>query len=628
MNVLIYSDEGTSVESTKQIKECLRFLLSPHYAVSEVSAKQIINEPWEPFTALLVIPGGADLPYCKALNGAGNAKIKAFVRSGGRFLGLCAGAYFASSFCEFEPGTELEVTGPRELAFFKGAARGTVYKGFQYGTNSGTHIPILETPLGSFKCYFNGGCLFTEVDKNTEILATYETPVECKADSEHPPAVIHTKFGRGHCVLSGVHTEYSVETLHADDLKLEIIEELKKENEIRLRFMTLMLQKLELNITLDSIAAVPRITPLLLTSADENKTPSSETLLTALKDIVQDSGILSDANDTFKFYNRDGFIGDDGSEVKSVVVFPPGTFPSHRETPYFDHALYYQALAEEESKRHCPGALGRTMLYAEVVTSTSTMIDRNPKLLARLPHGTIVLGTVQTAGRGRGNNTWVNPPGCIAVSGVMRVPSNEVRQPMVFFQYMVSLAVVEAINSFGKDYEALDVRLKWPNDIYIAKDGSYTKIGGVLASCSVMNGDFILAFGSGTNVDNPSPTTSVNSSIDAYNARTGKNVPHMPHEDFLARMLSRLNEMFVIFLAQGFAPIENRYYNAWLHSNKVVTLENYNNVKVKILGLTHKYGMLNAQELDSNGYPTGQFYELQPDGNSFDMLRGLIRNKT
>lgn len=627
MNVLIYSDEGTSVESTKQAKECLRQLLSPHYAVSEVSAKQIIDEPWESFTALLVIPGGADLPYCKALNGAGNAKIKNYVRSGGRFLGLCAGAYYSSSFCEFEPGTELEVTGPRELAFFKGAARGTVYKGFKYGTNSGTHCPLLQTPLGSFKCFFNGGCLFTEVDNKTEVLATYETPVQCTADSEHPPAVIYTKVGRGNCVLSGVHTEYSVETLHADDLNPEIIEELKKQNEARSKFMVFMLQKLGLTVTPES-AAVPRLTPLLLTCADQTKMPSSETLIGALSDIVTDTGVLQDTNDTFKFYNRDNFIGHDGSEDKSIVVFPPGTLPSHRETPYFDHGLYYQTLAEEESQRQCPGALGRTMLYGEVVTSTSTMIDRNPKFLARIPHGTIILGTIQTAGRGRGNNSWVNPAGCVAVSGVMRVPSNEVRQPMVFFQYIVSLAVVEAINSFGPDYKALDVRLKWPNDIYIAKDGGYAKIGGVLTSCSVMNGDFILAFGSGTNVDNPSPTTSVNSSIDAYNARTGKNVPHMPQEVFLARMLSRLNEMFTIFLSQGFAPIENRYYNAWLHTDKVVTLENYNNVKVKILGLTHKYGMLNAQELDSNGYPTGQFYELQPDGNSFDMLKGLIRNKT
>lgn len=625
MNVLIYSDEGTSVESTKQAKECLRNLLSPHYAVSEVSAKQIVDEPWQPTTALLVIPGGADLPYCKALNGAGATKIREFVRKGGHFLGLCAGAYFASSYCDFERNTPLEVSGPRELALFKGEARGTVYKGFEYGTNKGTSAALVSTELGDLKCYFNGGCLFTSVDSSTEVLATYQTPVQCEADSEQPPAVIYSRFGRGSSVLSGIHLEYCMDTLEAEDLKSDIVQELKGHDKARVEFMTFLLRKL--GLTVDAEAGnVPQLTPLLLTSAGPNLRPSGQTFINAMRDIVTDN-VLVDNNDSFKFYSRDSFAAGE-PRFKSIVVFPDGEWPSYRETPYFDHSRYYAALAEEERERMCAGALGRTLLYGEVVTSTSTMIDKNPKLLARLPHGTVVLGTIQTAGRGRGNNSWVNPPGCVAVSGVMRVPSQEVRQPMVFFQYMVSLAVVEAINSFGPDYEALDVRLKWPNDVYIAKNDSYVKIGGVLASCSVMEGDFILAFGSGTNVNNPSPTTSLNSCIDAYNTRTGKSVPHILSEIFLARMLSRLNEMFAIFLAQGFAPIEPRYYRAWLHSNTIVTLENYNNVKVKILGLTPRYGMLHAQELDAQGHPTGQVYELQPDGNSFDMLKGLIRNKT
>lgn len=52
-----------------------------------------------------------------------------YVQSGGSYLGLCAGAYYASSQVEFEPGSTLEVVGDRELDFFPGTARGAAYPG-------------------------------------------------------------------------------------------------------------------------------------------------------------------------------------------------------------------------------------------------------------------------------------------------------------------------------------------------------------------------------------------------------------------------------------------------------------------------------------------------------------------
>ncbi len=45
-----------------------------------------------------------DLPYCADLHGTGCTRIRAFVHAGGSYMGLCAGAYFGSSYCEFEKG--------------------------------------------------------------------------------------------------------------------------------------------------------------------------------------------------------------------------------------------------------------------------------------------------------------------------------------------------------------------------------------------------------------------------------------------------------------------------------------------------------------------------------------------
>lgn len=54
-----------------------------------------------------------------------------------------------------------------------------------------------------------------------------------------------------------------------------------------------------------------------------------------------------------------------------------------------------------------------------------------------------------------------------------------------------------------------------------------------------------------------------------------------------------------------------------------MTLTTHDNVRVKITGITHDYGMLEAVAVDGSN----KRYTLQPDGNSFDMLKGLIIKK-
>jgi biotin--protein ligase len=55
-----------------------------------------------------------------------------------------------------------------------------------------------------------------------------------------------------------------------------------------------------------------------------------------------------------------------------------------------------------------------------------------------------------------------------------------------------------------------------------------------------------------------------------------------------------------------------------------VTLTTHDNVRAKIVGITSDYGMLEVVGVDGDK----QRYTLQPDGNSFDMLKGLIIKKS
>ena len=212
---------GCTVEAVRHCVYSLRRLLSPNYAVISVEGKAIIEEPWSPTCALLVLPGGADLGYCRTLNGEGNRKISQYVERGGSYLGFCAGAYYASGRCEFEAGNkQLEVVGDRELAFYPGVCRGLAFPGFVYHSEAGAkavELKVNKTSLtkGSvpdmFRSYYNGGGVFVDApkykDKGVEILASYTE--ELKVDAgEGTAAVVYCKVGEGAAVLTCPHPEY------------------------------------------------------------------------------------------------------------------------------------------------------------------------------------------------------------------------------------------------------------------------------------------------------------------------------------------------------------------------------------------------------------------------------------
>ena len=115
-----------------------------------------------------------------------------------------------------------------------------------------------------------------------------------------------------------------------------------------------------------------------------------------------------------------------------------------------------------------------------------------------LPSPLLSLATHQIAGRGRGSNTWLSPPGCLQFSLYLRLSlASFPATKLVFIQYLFALAVAEAC----RDENVLgglgwDVRLKWPNDIYVAtREGGMKKVGGVLVNTSFMGGNVDVVIG-------------------------------------------------------------------------------------------------------------------------------------
>ena len=173
-----------------------------------------------------------------------------------------------------------------------------------------------------------------------------------------------------------------------------------------------------------------------------------------------------------------------------------------------------------------------------------------------------------------------------------------------------------------------DVQVKWPNDIY----SGGVKIGGALIHTTYQGNRFNVLTGIGINVSNAEPTTCINKVIARQLAAAGRpaataaagegDVVGVSREVLLAHILNALERCFDVFEAQGFGPLEQEYLSCWMHSGQQVQLEEGGGGRpvLTIKGLS-QHGFLLAVD----GY--GQRYELTPDGNSLDMMQGLIRKK-
>lgn len=198
--VLIYNDEGVSEKGIKNTLRSVSHFLG--IKADFITAKDIIDKGIH--ADLFIIGGGADLPYAKLLNGKGNQQIKHYVQQGGCYLGICAGAYYASSYVDFI-GEGYEVKGERELAFFNGTAQGSLpeltngYLYDEYSQASQALVTLDNLPYEAF--HYHGGCAFISENPNVEIISRYS--------KNHQPAMICGQYGKGKFFLSGVHFEYN-----------------------------------------------------------------------------------------------------------------------------------------------------------------------------------------------------------------------------------------------------------------------------------------------------------------------------------------------------------------------------------------------------------------------------------
>ncbi|WRT65701.1 biotin-[acetyl-CoA-carboxylase] ligase [Kwoniella shivajii] len=770
--VLIYSGPGVSPLSLSHTILTLSLLLLPHYTVQPVTPEILSSQPWEPSCALLVIPGGRDLPFVEELTIKRKVtkRIKEYVEEGGRYLGICAGAYFGTNEVKFDMGGPMEVVGKRDLAFFTGPSEGPTFPGFQYASEEGSRaVSLFLEPSSSSSShrsldhvYYNGGGHFvvpTPIPSNVSILARYASAPSTTGREEEPVAAVLTRNGKGKSLLCSIHPEYPLNDPPARIAinKLEHppeIEEIEASDKARIAWVEELLLLLGLNPpsrnrkdgqVVESMEIEGEDPALLLHPTHPSPIfvlshpnlpdlPVRSVLKQEFESKMSNDdawGILNDGNDQIRFGDITAISGETTSEdevarwlakkrreqpifdppsvenlnlnsneitppipqppdfhsIPKTVLLPSFQTPySARWTPLFNFSTYWSEidLARKSGGRRSgimrkgdegeKCALGDLLFYGETVTSTQTMLDRNPILLTNLSSPLAFLASFQLSGRGRGSNIWLSPPGCLQFSLLLDLPAS-LSSKMVFIQYIMALAVCEAVDEDGR----LGVRIKWPNDIYADVEGvggtevgsgkkGKAKLGGILVNTNFVGGKWRIVVGCGINVLNALPTTSLSQLHSLLTSKStslssSKPLPAAPTmEGTFARIMNSFDSKWEQFIEEkGFKGFMEEYHGRWLHSGQEVTLTHTEpHTPLRILSITPDHGLLRCIPINkkkptsSNGLTplynrnvdngedryissstnssssTGNkpdFVDLQPDGNSFDLMSGLIKRK-
>src|SRR5512147_1788521 len=121
---------------------------------------------------------------------------------------------------------------------------------------------------------------------------------------------------------------------------------------------------------------------------------------------------------------------------------------------------------------HDGDALARALDAPRVIlfdSTASTMDEAHALAASGAPAGTVVLADRQTAGRGRGGNRWASESGQGIWMTVIERPNDP--RALDVLSIRLGLRAARALDR----YAGSPVRVKWPNDLYVA-DG---KLAGI-----------------------------------------------------------------------------------------------------------------------------------------------------
>ena len=199
----LYSDRGADEECLQATRSMLEWM---GYAVESIEAPSVNTGALGEYDALC-FPGGNMYHYAEDISPAGKENIRDFIGSGGGYLGICGGAYFAGEVVVWL-GDELDMT---PLGLFEGRAVGPIkaiapypeYTMCQVNITDAEHQVTQSQPDSLWVLYYWGPALLPDADADVTVLGRY--------DIGGQPTMLAFDCGLGRVFLVGAHPEIEVD---------------------------------------------------------------------------------------------------------------------------------------------------------------------------------------------------------------------------------------------------------------------------------------------------------------------------------------------------------------------------------------------------------------------------------
>jgi len=203
LKVGIYAGPGTPKSSSDAVLNVLKSF--PEISAVTMSGADVGTLNLGAFD-VLVFPGGSGSGQSKGIGEAGLKNVREFVKNGGGYVGICAGAYLACS--NFTWGLGILNASTVSNKWRRG-------QGIVEVESTGSNPEILGEVKGTFKVRYNNGPVLkpgerTDLPAYTPLvlfrteMALNETPVGVMVNS---PAQAISTYGKGRVFVSSPHPE-------------------------------------------------------------------------------------------------------------------------------------------------------------------------------------------------------------------------------------------------------------------------------------------------------------------------------------------------------------------------------------------------------------------------------------
>jgi len=243
------------------------------------------------------------------------------------------------------------------------------------------------------------------------------------------------------------------------------------------------------------------------------------------------------------------------------------------------------------SERSIKGSLSKTLLdeidsifIKDSTESTNDNAKEHLKTQKNL--FSIHLAEQQISGRGRNNRKWVSPHGkniYLSLGWKSRLLHSQLEG--------LSLAVATSLVSSLKEFTSSDLKIKWPNDLFINKK----KISGILIETTDSENGLDVVIGIGINVH---MDESEGSEIDQSWGNLEESPRKLDRNEIIVSIISEMYELFKEYPNSGFKKYHHVFETYNLLKDKICKVEtDKETYEGKVLGVNEAGELL----LEKNG---------------------------